>query len=178
MAKVGRTLGVSKTFTNDTQFKKGVYDPRRDKGQFKKGNWQGKASQEEWINTKDERMAQKELTKRVYTMITKTHLEMTQRAREKAEKLIELLETIAFSDDSSENAKLAAAQQLLDRAYGKSTQMNVNSNMDAGGRPKDISARDLDRRIDETIRRVEGTPERVQEEAAGPEGPPDLRKYN
>ena len=121
---------------------------------------------------------QKRLQKRVYAKVTKTHLEIQERIRAKADALLDVLEELALSDTSSENARLAAVQQLMDRAYGKATQTNVNANLDSDAKPKDISTRELDKRIEETLERVERVTGGVQEEAESPERSIDIRKYN
>jgi recombinational DNA repair protein RecT len=160
---------------NSGQFKKGVYYPCRKKGQFKAGNYGGYPSKEEWSRTFEERMAQKRLQKRVYAKVTKTHLEVQEMIREQAETLITTL--LELATDGTENAKLNAIQQLMDRGYGKATQTTVNTSLDAT-RLKDVSANDLGKRIEQTLERIEGATGGVPEETESTERSVDIRKLN
>lgn len=165
---------------NSGQFQKGKFYPCRVATQFKKGNFQG-FTPEEWERTFEERMAQKKLQKRVYAKVTKTHLEIQQYIRERAERYLAELDRIATSEETSGNEKLAAIQQLMDRGYGKATQTTVNSNLDGDAKPKELSTDELLRRVDEAIQRAEktqGLASGVGKEAEGTEGPADLRKYH
>jgi hypothetical protein len=92
--------------------------------------------------------------------------------------VMEALVNILKNPDSADTAKIAAGTVLLDRAYGKApaTNLNVNANMDAN--IKDLDSRDLDKRIAETLARVENITERASEEVKSEKRPADLRKYN
>lgn len=162
---------------NSGWFKKGVYYPARARAGFKKGNYRGR-TRDDWSAKFEELMTQKKLTRRVYAKVTKTHLEIQEKIRENAEALLNELLRLALDGDTSEPTKLNAIQQLMDRGYGKATQTTVNANLNADTKVKDIAANDLERRIEQTLERIEGTAGGVQEKAEGTERSVDLRKLN
>jgi hypothetical protein len=78
--------------------------------------------------------------------------------------------------DSADSAKLQAIQMLWDRGYGKpaATTVNINQNMDA--KPSQLDAESLDKRIADTLNRVEKLTRESSED--GDKRPTDIRKYN
>src|SRR5258708_3362959 len=59
--------------------------------------------------------------------------------------------------------RVAAASIILERAYAKATQTNVNAKLNADGKPTEVTSKELDTRITEAVQRVEsitgGAPE-------------------
>ena len=99
-------------------------------------------------------------------------------ARRHATAAMERMAHIVNNPHSPENAQIAAAAVILDRAYGRPNQTNTNVNVDANGKPKEVSGSELDRRIEEALRAVETLTGRARKEAKGQEQPADLRERN
>lgn len=99
-------------------------------------------------------------------------------ARKHATAAMERMAYIVNNPASPENAQIAAAAVILDRAYGRPTQTNTNLNIDANGKPTEVSTSELDRRIDEALRAVEALTGRARKAAKGKEQPADLRERN
>jgi hypothetical protein len=99
-------------------------------------------------------------------------------ARRFATDAMQALADVLTNPDSADSAKITAANSILDRAYGKaaSTNLNVNANMDAN--PKDLDPGDLDRRIADTLMRVENLADKAHEEAKNSKRIINLRDYN
>lgn len=76
------------------------------------------------------------------------------------------------------SARLQAAALILDRAYGKAVQPNTNMNVDANGKPREVTSSELDRRINETLAAVERITGRAGKAPKGKEQPADLRQRN
>lgn len=72
--------------------------------------------------------------------------------------------------------RLAAAQVILDRAYGKANQTNTNINVDANGNPTEVSDQELDARIKSTLERVESLTRGAPKAEERKEQPADLRE--
>ena len=99
-------------------------------------------------------------------------------ARRFAQDALQAMVDILDDPDSSGTNKLAAANSLLDRAYGKPavTVHNTNTNIDA--KLSDLDAKSLDQRIAETLNRVEKLTNGEAEAAEGEVRHSNLRKYN
>lgn len=74
-----------------------------------------------------------------------------------------------------DSAKIAAIQVILERAYGKATQTSINANLDANGKPTEVTSKELDTRIAETLKRVENLTGGTAQEVEGEGQPADLR---
>lgn len=85
------------------------------------------------------------------------------------EKLADIVENSA--QDSS---VIAAAQVIFERAYGKATQTSINANIDANGKPTEVTSKELDTRIAETLKRVESLTGRAAEAETSEVRPPDV----
>ena len=112
------------------------------------------------------------------TKKTATLLEIQEAARKAGKYAISALEDIVRSRISTDVARISAAQTLLDRGYGRPTQTSVNATVNTDGKPTEVTQQELDRRIKETITRIEGLTKRKREKIEGEEPPADLRKYN
>jgi hypothetical protein len=99
-------------------------------------------------------------------------------ARRFALDAMKALADVLANPNSADTAKITAANAILDRAYGKaaSTNLNVNANMDAN--PRDLDPADLDRRIADTLTRVENLTELATKEVKGERRIINLRDYN
>jgi hypothetical protein len=106
---------------------------------------------------------------------------LTEICRETAEEVMDVVKTILHSDTSADTAKLTAAQMILDRAYGKATQTQVNAQVNADGKTTEIDDSELQRRISdalEAVNRVAASGTRKTEEGSGEKRPLNLRKFN
>lgn len=91
---------------------------------------------------------------------------------------IHALNEIIANKLSSDVARISAAQTLLDRAYGRPTQTNVNATVNTDGAPSEVTEAELNRRIAKTLTRVESLTKRKREKIKSEEGPVDLRKLH
>lgn len=73
----------------------------------------------------------------------------------KARRAIKVLEAIMESDRAPDQARITAAQALIERAFGKATQMNVTAMVESDAKASEIDDKTLSTRIDETIARIE-----------------------
>src|SRR5258706_6113614 len=90
------------------------------------------------------------------------------------ETLIEILD----NPDASDGSKLKAIEMLWDRGYGKAAQTQVNINANADTKPSELDAQSLDRRIADTLDRVEKLANGKTEEGKSEDRPINLREYN
>ncbi len=104
--------------------------------------------------------------------------EIQELARRSAPAALKALDDIINSKVASDLAKISAANALLDRGYGKALQTNVNATVNTDGSTKEIDGQELDRRVKETISKIEGLTKRKREKIQGTVRPPDLRQYN
>lgn len=94
-------------------------------------------------------------------------------ARQHAIEAVEILADI-MQNSAQDSARIAATQVILERAYGKATQTSINANIDANGRPTEVTSKELDTRIAETLKRVESLTGRTPKEEASEGQPADL----
>lgn len=99
-------------------------------------------------------------------------------SRESMRKAIERVAAILDDPAASDMAAIAAFHALADRAYGKATQTNVNANLDVDANPRELKGNELDKRITETLERVERLTKRKRETLVSEDGHPDLRSIN
>ncbi len=95
-------------------------------------------------------------------------------ARTLATEAIEAMGEIV-RDSEKGSDRIAAAALILERAYGKANQTTINANIDANGRPTEVTSKELDTRIAETLKRVENLTGREAETEPSEERPVDLR---
>ena len=86
------------------------------------------------------------------------------------EKLADIVE-----NSQQDSSVIAAAQVIFERAYGKATQTSINANIDANGKPTEVTSKELDSRIAETLKRVESLTGGTPQAEKGEERPADLR---
>lgn len=99
-------------------------------------------------------------------------------ARQYSLDAMQALADILSNPESADNAKIAAANVILERGYGKAaaTNLNINANMNAS--PKELDSRELDRRSAEIISRIERLTDGKSEEVKSKNRPLNLRDYN
>ena len=100
------------------------------------------------------------------------------RARRSAEAALKVLEEVMNSAESSDQARISAANIILERGYGKPTQTNLNMSADADGTPREIDGAELDRRIVDTLERIERDTTRKREKIESEDRPVNLRELN
>lgn len=103
--------------------------------------------------------------------------ELQQLARENAKVAMDTLIEITKNKRAPEATRIAASQALLDRGYGKSSQISMTANI-SHGKTSDITTDELDNRVKQTLQRVEELTNRTRKERARPQGSVDLRKLN
>ena len=121
----------------------------------------------------------KEVRKRVRlrTTIAKEAREIQEIARTHATAVMDKLAEIV-GNSHNESAVIAAGQVLLDRAYGKSAQTNINANVDTHGKNTDVSQGELDKRIEQTLKRVEAITGGAPKAPKSEERPSDVRQLD
>lgn len=104
--------------------------------------------------------------------------EIQDMARMAAAEAMDCLIAIMKDPDSRPNDRLNAVNILLDRAYGKATQTNVNANVDANGKESDISTAELQRRVEAALNRIEAVAGGTGEEGESQDRPADVCEYD
>lgn len=99
-------------------------------------------------------------------------------ARKHSMAAIQLAAQIMADPHAPESARLQAMDLVLNRAYGKPNQTNTNLNVDANGKPREVSTTELDRRIEEALGAVEDLTRRTVQKTKGKEQPADVRERN
>ena len=124
-------------------------------------------------------LLKKEVRKRVRlrTTIAKEAREIQEIARTNATAVMEKLAEIVASSHN-ESAVIAASQVLLDRAYGKSAQTHINANVDAHGKNTDVSQKELDKRIESALKRVEAITGGAPKAPKSEERPDNVREFD
>ncbi len=95
-------------------------------------------------------------------------------ARTYAVEAIEAMGDLMLNSEKGSD-RIAAAALILERAYGKATQPNINANIDANGKSTEVTSKELDTRIAETLKRVEALAGGAPQEEPSKDGPADLR---
>lgn len=90
-------------------------------------------------------------------------------ALEGVERVIEMMREANKPSDV-----LAAVNLLLERGYGKASQTTVNANIDANGKPTEVTGKELDTRIADALKRVEAITRGETQEGEGEERPADV----
>lgn len=108
--------------------------------------------------------------------IAKEAREIQKIAQEHADRAMERLAEIVNSPSSQDSVAIAAASVILDRAYGKANQTNINANVSADGKPSEITSKDLDTRIRAALKRVESIAGGAPKAPKSEERPADVRE--
>lgn len=114
---------------------------------------------------------------RLKETVAKEAREIQEMARMAADKAMECLVGMIDDPDTRSSDKISAINILLDRAYGKATQTNVNTNIDAG-KEADVSEAELNRRIKAALTRVEAITGGAGEAQQSEERPVDVRELD
>lgn len=136
-----------------------------------------------WENQKRQRKGETFVTRRSQTRkraklretIAMELHEVQEMARKNAKRAMERLAEISDTSDN-ESMAIAASSVILDRAYGKSSQTNINANVNADGKPSEIDGKELAKRIDNAIKRVETIAGGAPKAGKSKERPADIRQ--
>lgn len=131
-----------------------------------------KAYREESVQKKRKRLELKEKKK----VALEAH-ELMQLARQNATNAMKSLIDIVDDSRSPEAARIAAAQVIFDRGYGKASQTSFTANL-TNGKTNEIDSNELESRITKALKRVEDITGGAPKAAKGKKGPADLRKLN
>ena len=115
---------------------------------------------------------------RLRTTIVKEAREIQDLARKHATQAILRAAEIINDPHAPGNIAMAAADLILNRAYGKPNQTNTNLNVDANGKASEVSGTELDQRITTALKRVEALTGREAKAPAGKKQSADLRKLD
>lgn len=115
---------------------------------------------------------------RIRANIAREAREIQNMARMQAESAMKRLAQIIDDPNSQDTSAIAASVVVLERAYGKANQTNINANIDANGKPTEVTSAELNTRIEEALRRVEGATPGAAKPATRTRRPIDLRKLD
>lgn len=114
---------------------------------------------------------------RLRETVAKEAREIQELARKHAHSAMLRMAEIA-QNSQNETAAIAATALLMDRAYGKANQTTINAHLDANGKPTDVSEKELNTRIEETLKRIDALTGGKAKAPARKEQPIDLRKLD
>jgi hypothetical protein len=114
---------------------------------------------------------------RLQETVAKEAREIQEIARKNAAAAMRRMAQIAQTSHN-ETAAIAATMLIMDRAYGKATQTNINANLDANGKTTDISQKELDTRIDTALKRIDSLTRGAPKAPKSKAPPIDLRKLD
>ena len=163
------------------RFKVGEDYPERVATQFPSQNYRGYPSREAWSASFKESAKRKKIQmsdEKRKLLIKKEARDIQDIARDLSEEMIELAADIARDENTSPAAKLQAIQFITERGYGKPVQSTVNTNINQNLKPSELNATELDQRVAETLRRIEGAEQRAPKAPEGENRPRNLREYN
>ena len=123
------------------------------------------------------RMTRKRAKLEVKKAIALEAHELQQIARENATLAMNTLVEISGNHRAPETTRIAASVAILDRAYGRASQTSITANV-SDGKKSDLNATELDKRINQALKRAEELTKRAPEKGKSEERPADLRKFN
>ena len=98
-------------------------------------------------------------------------------ARENATAAMHTLVEIVKNKRAPEANRIAASAVILDRGYGKASQVSITASV-TNGKADNLDSTELDKRISRALKRVEDLTNRTSKAGPGQKRPVDLRKYN
>jgi hypothetical protein len=103
--------------------------------------------------------------------------ELTELARENAVDAMQTLIDISKNPRAPEPSRIAASAVILDRGYGKASQVTMSANL-TNGKATDLTGDQLDKRIEQALKRVEDITTRAPKAPASKKRPDNLRKLH
>jgi hypothetical protein len=150
---------------------------KRMEGMFKAWRNRTRAAQgEKFLKRADIRMQKARKRIRLKETVAKEAREIQDTARKRAQAAMDRLQEIIDSDTSKDSDAIAAAQVVLDRAYGKASQTHINANVGENGKNAEITGAELNQRIEKALGRVNQLTGGEPKEVKSPLKPGDLRK--
>ena len=98
-------------------------------------------------------------------------------ARENATAAMQVLIEIAKNKRAPEATRIAASAVILDRGYGKASQVSITASV-TNGKADNLDSTELDKRISRALKRVEDLTNRTPKAGTGQKRPVNLRLYN
>jgi len=98
-------------------------------------------------------------------------------ARENATAAMHTLVEIVKNKRAPEANRIAASAVILDRGYGKASQVSITASV-TNGKADNLDSTELDKRISRALKRVEDLTNRTPKAGPSQKRPVDLRKYN
>lgn len=114
--------------------------------------------------------------KKLLVTEAKEQADIINEARRHTMQLLQVAIDIANDPGANDASRLSAVNFVHDRAYGKASQTHISASMSLDGKPKDISAADLNKRIADALKRIEGATSRAGKAGSSEERPADLRE--
>lgn len=126
---------------------------------------------------RDLTMTRKRLKLKAKQAIALEAHELQQLARENATAAMRTLIEISKNKRAPEATRIAASAVILDRGYGKASQTSFTANV-GNGKTSDIPGEELDKRVEQALKRVEDLTRRAPKAQPRPQRPADIRKLN
>jgi len=98
-------------------------------------------------------------------------------ARENATAAMHTLVEIMKNKRAPEANRIAASAVVLDRGYGKASQVSITASV-TNGKADNLDSTELDKRISRALKRVEDLTNRTPKAGTGQKRPVNLRLYN
>ena len=98
-------------------------------------------------------------------------------ARENATAAMHTLVEIVKNKRAPEANRIAASAVILDRGYGKASQVSITASV-TNGKADNLDSTELDKRISRALKRVEDLTNRTPKAGPGQKRPANLRLYN
>ena len=118
------------------------------------GKWRGKYRLGKREGSRDKSMAKKRARLEAKVAVILEARDLQEIARVNAKGAMEALVAIVNSKHAPEASRIAAAQVILDRGYGKASQTTFSANV-SDGKTSEITADELEQRVNRALRRVE-----------------------
>lgn len=115
---------------------------------------------------------------KIEEQIVRDAREIKDMAAKAAPSAIKTMIQIMKDKKTLDSVRLVAAQALIDRGYGKATQMSVTATVNADGKPSEIDDKELTSRINSALDRIERVAGGTRQPAPSPQRPADIRKLN
>lgn len=149
---------------------------RRMKGLYKAWAKSNRKKMGEKFTSFDQKIKQKQRKRiRLKESVAKEAIDIQTTARKRAMAAMNRLQEIIESPGSKDSDAITAAQVVLDRAYGKAQQTNINANIDGDGKEKNITSTELRSRIEKAIERINSITSGAVEKGKSEDRPADIR---
>lgn len=114
--------------------------------------------------------------RKIYEKVALEAHEVQRKARMSANDAMDTLDEIVKDPSAQHSARIAAAQVILERAYGKASQVNINAQVNPDAKNSEVTDKQLDERIRQTLKRVEELTGGEAKPTDSKEQPADVRE--